>query len=157
MSVSSLALSHSRCFNIADKVFNGKTMKYFFLVSDWDLKGLGSALGLLCNSKYWLCSLSPVAPDWLQRAVSLCSVSTPSAVQSFLCSSHPNPCPCPTPRVRSLVGLVGIGSVPRLKENSWQSVKEKVMSEQTVWILVKVEGKKKRMSKPNTVSVLNRE
>lgn len=63
MSLSSLAPRHSRCFNIADKVLNGKTMKISFLISDWDLKGLGSTSGLVCSCKYWLCSLIPVAPD----------------------------------------------------------------------------------------------
>lgn len=95
MSVSSLALSHSRCVNIADKVFNGKTMKYVFLVSDWDLKGLGSASGLLCSCKYWLCSLSPVAPDWLLLA---CAQS-PHHQQYRASSAAPIPAPAPVPHL----------------------------------------------------------
>lgn len=156
MSVSSLALSHSRCFNVADKVFNGKTMKYFFLVSDWDLKELRSASGLLCNCRYWLCSLSPVAPDWLQRAVSQCSVSKPSALQSFFCSSHPNPCPCPTPRVRSLADLIGNKISPQ-RQGKLLTVCKGKSNERTDSVDFGKSGRKKqRMSKPNSVSVLIR-
>lgn len=158
MSDSSLALSHSWCFNIADKMFNGKTMRLFFFFSHIRLGSIRvgvsirSALQLqILALLFELCCSSWLALESCQPVLSLhtlCSAELPLQLP-------PQPLPHPTPRGRSLVGL--IGSVPRGKEISWQSVKEKLMSEEIVWIFGKSGRKKKKLSKSHTISVLIRE
>lgn len=122
MSVSSLAVSHSRCFTFSDKVFKGKTMMIFFFFffsyqagiwKGWDQHQVGSAAAnavLFEPRRSWLTG---------ERCQPMLGLHT-------LCGAAPIPTPArPTPPVGSLVGLIGIGAVPRGKENSWQPVKKR--------------------------------